>query len=307
MSKLILHTRSFHPLENFGAGGLGYKGDNRNFSTSTGEGVTSRIKNAIEINLRAAKVKNLFTHSDLSNHPIFGMDQDYSDPELQPKSTLKYQIDPYRKDGDQHVQIFMSYSGKNFAMPLVDKEVQIPEIPLPGGGKIGGGKIRGKDVWKGVVPALDLTSTVDLHVSRVAVKSLTFTCRMVGDGFPNSESFLLDDARTPLFLVTHRRIGSATGQLHGNRRIAIASTYGAVHFPWDRFSDLLGAYWALDYATHLGGPIDLLKEIKSPRIMMRDEWNSIHRKRDAKGGRVRQWWLDNDAVWIKGREGSSMP
>ncbi len=34
MSNLVLHAGSFHPLENFGAGGLGYEGDNRNFSTS---------------------------------------------------------------------------------------------------------------------------------------------------------------------------------------------------------------------------------------------------------------------------------
>ena len=36
MSVLKLYTRSFHPDEAFGAGGLGFKGDNRGFSESEG-------------------------------------------------------------------------------------------------------------------------------------------------------------------------------------------------------------------------------------------------------------------------------
>jgi hypothetical protein len=303
MSKLILHTRSFHPLENFGLGGLGYEGDNRNFSADPG--VTARVKNAIEINLGLAKVKELFTMSNTSQNALVGMRQDYTDAELQPTASVSPQIDPYRKDGDQHVQVFLSYRGQNFAMPLVDKEVDIPEVNIPFYGKAGGGKLRGKDVWKGVVPDLDVTNSVDLHIDR-ASKKITFACRMVGDGFPNAESFLIDDSKQPLFLVTHRRVGSATGQLGGNRRIAMASASAKLDFPADKFGSALDAYWAQDYASHVGGPIDLFQE-NGPKPSSRSGWNSMHGGRDAKGGKVRRWWLDNDVVWVKGRRGSSMP
>jgi hypothetical protein len=282
MSRLILHTRSFHPLENFGAGGLGFEGDNRNFRTSTG--VTSRIKNAVEINLEAAKLKTLFTLSDPSRNAIFGWEQKYDDPRKQPTASVQGQVDPYRKDGDQHAQVFLSYRGQNFAMPKSDDW---------------------HDFYKGIVPELDVTNSLDIHIDRTE-KKMTFTCRMVGDGFPNAESFLLDASNQPLFLVTHRRIGSATGQLAGNRRIAMAASSGKVEFPDDLLSSGLEAYFALDYATHVGGPIDLFEEGGS-RPSSRAGWNQMHERRDARGGRVRQWWLDNDVVWVRGRQGSSMP
>jgi hypothetical protein len=43
MSKLILYTRSFHPMESFGAGGLFFEGDNRDFSVNPD--ATARIYN----------------------------------------------------------------------------------------------------------------------------------------------------------------------------------------------------------------------------------------------------------------------
>jgi hypothetical protein len=113
MSSLILHTRSFHPLENFGAGGLGYEGDNRDFGTDTGK--TSRIKSAVEINLEAAKIKTLFILSDPSRNAMSGWEQKYDDPRKQPTASVQGQVDPYRQDGDQHAQVFLSYRGQNFA------------------------------------------------------------------------------------------------------------------------------------------------------------------------------------------------
>jgi hypothetical protein len=271
-------------MENFGAGGLGFDGDNRNFSTNTG--VTSRIKNAVEINLSLAKIKTLFTLSDPSSNKYIGAYEDYSDERKQPTASVSGQVDPYRPDGDQHAQVFLSYRGQNYAMPYSNTDT-------------------GRKVWSGVIPDLDVTNSIDLHIDRSA-KKITFACRMVGDGFPNAESFLLDDGGAPLFLVTHRRIGSATGQLHGNRRIAMASASAKVDFPADKFGSALDAYWAIDYATHVGGPIDLFEESGS-KPSSRASWNSMHSGRDAKGGRVRRWWLDNDVVWVKGRKGSSMP
>lgn len=290
MNELILHTRSFHPLENFGAGGLGYEGDNRNFSTSLG--VTSRIKHEVVISLEAAKLVPKPPISDPSRNAMFGWEQNYSDARTQPSASVQGQVDPYRADGDQHAQVFLSYRGQNFAMPAVDEKIPGTDKDM-------------RDFYAGVVPELDVTNSLDVHIDRTDRK-LTFSCRMVGDGFPNAESFLLDGSRQPLFLVTHRRIGSATGQLHGNRRIAMAASSGKVDFPGDQLGSGLEAYFALDYATHVGGPIDLFDE-GGVKPSSRTDWNRMHGRRDARGGRVRRWWLDNDIVWVRGRTGSSMP
>ncbi|AJD39836.1 hypothetical protein C9413_18885 [Rhizobium sp. SEMIA 4085] len=284
MSKLTLWTRSFHPLENFGAGGLFFEGDNRNFSTSLG--VTARIKQSVEIYLTQAKVVGRRAISDPSSNRYIGTYEDYSDPKKQPQAEVRGQVDPYRPDGDQHAQVFLSYRGQNFALPGSQTE-------------------GGREFYSGVVPELDVTNSVDIHVDRAAQK-MTFSCRMVGDGFPNAESFLLDISQNPLFLVTHRRVGSATGQLAGNRRIAMACSSGRVDFPSDAFGSALEAYFALDYATHVGGPVDLFDE-GGVKPSSRESWNQMHERRDARGGRVRRWWLDNDVVWVRGRQGSSMP
>lgn len=284
MSKLTIWTRSFHPRENSGAGGLFFHGDNRDFTADLG--ATARIKYSVEIYLNEAKIVGGRAISDPSSNKYLGTYEDYSDPRKQPKGTVAGQVDPYRPDGDQHAQLILSYRGQNFAMPGSKTET-------------------GRGLYSEVVPELDVTNTLDLHVDRTN-KRLTFACRMVGDGFPNAKSFLLDDARQVLFLVTHRRIGSATGQLGGNRRIAMACSSGRAEFNTDEFGSALEPYFALDYATHLGGPIDLFEEGGSSPTT-RAAWNSMHTKRDAKGGRIRRWWLDNDVVWIKGRQGSSMP
>jgi hypothetical protein len=113
---------------------------------------------------------------------------------------------------------------------------------------------------------------------------------MVGDGFPNAESFLLDSSK--------QRVGSATGQLKDNRRIAMAAASGKVDFPDDLLGSGLEAYFALDYATHVGGPIDLFDE-GGAKPSSRTGWNKMHERRDARGGRVRRWWLDNDIVWVR--------
>ena len=280
----MLHTRSFHPRENFGGGGLFYEGDNRGFQTSLA--VTSRIRNRVLIDLKLAKLKSLDTRSDPSRNAVTGWSQDYSSQELQPTSKVSGQVDPYRADGDQHAQVLLSYRGQNFAMPFIENDTM-------------------KDFYKGIVPDLDVTNSVDIHVNRDE-KGLTFACRMVGDGFPNAESFLIDPSKNDLFLVTHRRIGSATGQLAANRKIAMASSSARVDFPDDLFGSGLHAYWAQDYATHVGGPIDLFEEAGG-KPSTRTGWNRMHQCRDAQGGRVRRWWLDNDVVWVKGRKGSSMP
>jgi hypothetical protein len=297
-------------MPNFGLGGFFYEGDDRGFSLDPG--VTSRIKNENYIDLVAGKIEKGPTSSNPSRNAVFGWDQKYTDPKLQPTGTVAGQVDPYRENGDQHAQLFLTYRGQNFAMPGMDnseKPIEVPvriplipitiPVPIPG-------KPTPRDVFETIVPDLDVTMSLDIMVNR-SEKTLSFAARMVGDGFPNAESFLLDSSNTPLFCVVHRRIGSASGQLHGNRRIAMASGSALVAFPDDKFGSPLTSHWAIDYATHSGGPIDLISQSGS-KPTSRSSWNQIHLAHDARGNLLRRWYSDNELhLRIDGLPGSSMP
>ncbi|MFP7675508.1 hypothetical protein ACG74X_19340 [Marivita sp. S0852] len=102
MSLLRFIVRSFHPLSNFGVGGLGFHGDNRGFTHE--EKVTSRITAIVQIDLEGQSIRRetVFSHPSTS---LFGwFTQDYSAKETQPRFTMfNGTIDPYRPDGDQGV------------------------------------------------------------------------------------------------------------------------------------------------------------------------------------------------------------
>lgn len=237
-----------------------------------------------------------------------GWDQHYTDPSLQPTGTISGQVDPYREDGDQHAQLFLTYRGQNFAMPGMDEPDQKVEIRVPTSPGMPSYPIQTspRDVFETIVPDLDVAMSLDLMINR-SEKTISFAARMVGDGFPNAESFLLDAAQSPLFCVVHRRIGSASGQLHGNRRIAMAAGSALVAFPGDMFGSPLTSHWARDYATHSGGPIDLIAQHGS-KPTNRNGWNEMHLRHDAKGDRIRRWYSDNELhLRIQGMPGSSMP
>jgi hypothetical protein len=307
MSLLTLYTRSFHPMPNFGVGGFGYEGDNRDFSFDVGK--TARITNINYIDLVAGKLRKGSTFSHPSRNAVFGMDQNYSDETLQPTGTINGQVDPYNANGDQHALVFLTYRGQNFAMPGMnnpDKPIEIPTASPTG--RLGRLElpITPRDVFTTIVPDLDVAMSLDIMVNRTE-KTLSFSARMVGDGFPNAESFLMDSNDKPLFCVVHRRIGSASGQLHGNRRIAMASGSAVVAFPGDRFGSPLTSHWAIDYATHSGGPIDLIQQNGS-KPSDKGAWNKMHLGHDAKGNRLRRWYSDNEIhLRIEGQRGSSMP
>jgi hypothetical protein len=308
MSRLTLHTRSFHPMPNFGLGGFFYAGDDRGFSTNPG--VTSRIKNEVYIDLAEGRIEKGPTASDMSRNAVFGWDQHYTDKRIQPTSTVGQQIDPYRKDGDQHAQVFLTYRGQNFAMPGMKNSEEPIKVPVVVGGRMHRIPVPGeptpRDVFETIVPDLDVAMSLDIMVNR-SEKTLSFAARMVGDGFPNAESFLMDSSDAPLCCVVHRRIGSASGQLHGNRRIAMASGSALVAFPEDKFGAPLTSHWAIDYATHSGAPIDLISQHGS-KPTTRSGWNQMHLAHDAKGDRIRRWYSDNELhLRIEGRKGSSMP
>ncbi|MBC9247746.1 hypothetical protein H4P12_13775 [Paracoccus sp. 11-3] len=68
MSIVSIFTRSFHPDKNFGAGGLGFERDNRDFSLQ--RGVTSRIYHIIDIDLTVGKIVKVFCDSDHSQNAV---------------------------------------------------------------------------------------------------------------------------------------------------------------------------------------------------------------------------------------------
>jgi hypothetical protein len=160
-------------------------------------------------------------------------------------------------------------------------------------------------VYESVVPGLDVTASLGFEIDRDA-KTMSFQFRMVGDGFPNAEAFLIDSADGALMLATHRRIGSALHQLRGNRNIAMASSGARTAFESERFGAAMTVFWCIDYAEITGGPIDVRVETgRQPNSRL--SWNTMHFKRDAKGGWGRYALGDTLPTYAPGRPGSSMP
>jgi hypothetical protein len=284
MTKYYVHTRSFHPGKTFGSSGLGFSGDNRGFAT--GFGVTSRIKHMFEIDLASARVVNKKPVSDPSHHEGMGITQNYTDPRKQPKSEKGEDsiVMPYRKESNQSFRATISYHGKNFAFPGTDWEQEIPYTGL---------SISTRHGAKRFVPDLDVTNTVFGHVDR-AGKKLYVTCELKGDGFPNCETFMVDQSGTPLFLCSHIRVGVATAQLFGDRRIPMGRAQLEVDLNSDdSFASKVRVNQSLDYAGD-GSPIDLTSRLSSNPASI-SAWNQVHTGRDALGPESRRN-MDN-SIW----------
>jgi hypothetical protein len=295
MGQVTLHTRSFHPDEAFGLGGLGFKGDNRGFSS--GLNATARIKHRVLLDLTSAQKGAVSCLSDESSNWALGkvgikMSNDYSQERKKPRHNETVTITPYRKDGDQNVDARIKYAGKNFAFFLADTNA---------GHRFFGGTVSNEkdksdtesgslipwgDKFSGFVPDLDVTNHVVMRISRPSNK-VHITCNVSGDGFPNCETFLIDGAGGVLFLASHIRYGTAMTQLPGGR--AIAMNYTLMEADWnadDTFGSQVNVQFAHDYAGS-GGPFEL-----SRGAMSRGRWNAVHTGRDASGNAARQI-LDN--------------
>lgn len=193
MSILKLYVRSFHPLSNFGVGGLGFHGDNRGFSHDPG--VTARIYSISRIDLRNATVAMEAVESGTSSHLVGILSQDYSDPATKPKFTLfGGTVDPYREDGDQGAQLALAYTGQNFAMPLASNDT-----------------VR-ENLWEHAVPGLDVMATLNLEIDRDDDR-MSVAFRMVGDGISQCRS-----------LPAGLRFGTAHAGHPPAYRVGVAST-----------------------------------------------------------------------------------
>ena len=283
MAILKLWTRSFHSQKNFGAGGLFFNGDGRGFSSS--EGVTARIHNLVVIDLPSASIVEKRCFSSPSSHPV-GMHQDYSSPKLQPRTNQQAMITPYRKDGDQQANIFVTYAGQNFAFPGADTNA-------------------GHAVYGKLVPDLDVTNSVNIRIDRTGHK-IHATCRLAGDGFPDAESFMLDSNGQALFLASHVRVGSAIGQLPGGRAIAMGSTALEVDWtPDDAFGAQVKCLYCIDYSCDCS-PTDV-KALMPSNPCDRASWNKVHEGRDPGGSFMRKLLDQLPGAHDSGRPAWTMP
>lgn len=223
-----------------------------------------------------------------------GTTQTYEDPKKQPTSSVSGSVLPYRKDGDQRFEAVISYRGKNYAFPGADWETRVPGTPL---------SISPRHGIRRSVPDLDVTNTVFGHLDRTNRK-LHMTCDLRGDGFPNCESFLVDGANQVLFLASHIRVGAATMQLWGDRRIPMGRCQLEVDLNADdTFGQNVKCFQAVDYAGD-GSPVAIAP---AGETMSRSAWNGRHTGRDALGPESRRN-LDNSFIdAIKDRFGGGTP
>lgn len=281
MGTMILHTRSFHPRASFGATGLGFSGDNRGFSTGITSRTTSRIKSEVFISLQGATVFAPRPRSDPSHHP-YGMSSDYTSESEQPtgRFTGGPSVTPYRPDGAQHVSFTYAYRGQNHA--AVPKAVIGGLIDNPLGNWLN------RQVETATVPDLDVTISFSLAIDRAARKA-HITANMRGDGFPNAEAFLLDPTGAPIFLVSHVRVGTATGQLWGNALIRMASCALLVDLnDADGWAGPVEVIASMDHAGD-GSP-QTVGTVGRTEISV---WNQAHTGRDAVGPASRRSLDDN--------------
>ncbi|MGI1678916.1 MAG: hypothetical protein K6L75_09305 [Cellvibrionaceae bacterium] len=191
------NIRSFHPEKNFGWSGLNFSGDNRGFSLKpSGKGmVTSRIWHRFNLNTADGGILLDKTTSDDSHAPWSPKPFPYDDPDLNPRSNI-FRIPPQKTpNGKINLRAQGRYYGSNHAMPgspAMQKSIGTTYVP---------------DINVGY----EIFVTVDPRASHIDIGIL-----VTGDGFPNTEAFIVDPQGTPVFLGTHVREGAAPVTLAAN-------------------------------------------------------------------------------------------
>ncbi|MEM6373359.1 MAG: hypothetical protein AAF727_11350 [Pseudomonadota bacterium] len=303
MSAITICTRSFHPDANFGAGGLGFEGDDRGFSFDLGD--SARIFHIMSVNLQSGRVESVICDSDPSANAVADkainaavdsvplgellpdvpvMENDYSQPRKKPRHEETYSITTYTEDGDQTANIFLKYAGKNFAFYFADTDA---------GHEIFGGPLSNEErndtgsgsygwvPYNGVVPDLDVSNQIYLMLDRADGKAYA-QMTMTGDGFPNAEGFIIDSGGAILGMATHIRTGTALTQLPGGRAIRMCMTQ-LQDVDWSN-TDTLGS------ATTANAVYDYMSfgttEVAEGTVG-RVELNRAHLARDASGNLLR--------------------
>jgi hypothetical protein len=251
LAKYEVNTRSFHPNKQFEPQGFRFHGDDRGFALgeSWAEGdktrgnVTSRVWQRFKLDMALETAKdlskdkavNLKVASNTSKGGpgawnIFAHTEDYKDPALQPKGTLKATHVSEPHAGQKEIILTSWYGGINHAF----------------------GPIKSETFTSTVVPVLDVSSVLFVKVERIQLY-MDIAYLISGDGFPNCEAFIKDPAGNKLFIGRHIRIGTPDTHLwNNNTRFMCAN---AVRIELDAKGNFKDKLWV--FTQTFGGPPDL--------------------------------------------------
>ena len=264
MTSYTIHARAFHPDKLFGPGGLWFSGDDRGFTTDLG--VTSRIKAKWELDFFTSAVTDRRVRSDPSHNNITGQTEHYTTPETQPTEDADFRASGYTAEGMQTGNLQWQFRGINHAFT--------PSI----------------GVNNAVVPYLDLSGAIAFAIDRHPDhRTMQITSTLHGDGFPNSEVFIIDSVGMAVMLNTHHRMGYAAGQLFGDRQNLLGGTQIIININAD--GAFVGPIQAVRSVDFMPEARDLLIEHDG---WFRDTyrtnysvsaWNRLHTNRDPSF-----WW-----------------
>lgn len=265
MSIFMIYERAFHPDTNFGSGGFWFKGDNRGFSFQTG--VTSRVWSRVKIDTENATAvyaphsSDFFLKSDLSKAPLFlgGRTETYESKATRPSGTARSTGGEHVKDSIQNISVSIHTWGVNHAFPT---------------------EYISNTLTKIVVPDLDLQVKMSLLIDRHK-KEMTITSNLLGDGFPNSEIFIIDSANTPLMINTHHRFGSAASQLIGKHGHLLGSTVLTIGI--DESDNFIGPITVQRCVDFMPWDRNILAITQKKEFSLY-EWNGIHVSRNPSEG-----------------------
>lgn len=219
LATYVVNVRSFHPNKYFERLGFRFHGDERGFSPGSSwfggqnappGGVTSRVWQRYHLDTAISQTGDITqrpeTKIETESNPsapgpgkwsfwgMLGHTEEYTDEELKPRDSLMVSWVNSPHGGQKEVSFKSWYGGENHAFP--------------------GSVTAQKKAGTTFVPTLDVNSEIFIRVERVKlymdVMSLVY-----GDGFPNTESFIQDNAGNVLFLGSHVRIGVPATHLGG--------------------------------------------------------------------------------------------
>ncbi len=240
-------------------GGMYFKGDSRGFETSLD--VTSRIRAEWSLDFMTGASTNARPISDPSTAP-WGTHEDYTDEEVQPEGNATFTASPFTSDGMQTGNLQWHFRGINHAF-------------------------TGSRTFNNVfVPYLDLSGTMVFAIDREeSERTIQITSTLRGDGFPNSEVFVIDSNETAVMLNTHHRMGYAAGQLAYDAQHLLGGTLITIGINAD--GNFIGPVRATRCVDFMPEARDLLIEEDG---FFRDTyrvdyslsaWNRLHTKREA--------------------------
>lgn len=286
VSSFKLYKRAFHPDENFGLGGFGFEGDHRGFSVEEA-GPTSRIWSRTIVDAQRPnhnyKLADLGgegefeVHSDPSQAPgwLGARIEDYLTEETRPKGTARVRGGPYTPDGLQSFTVNIHTWGQNHAFPTE----YIADTYRALGYTQEGLSEHGVDInahSQLLIPELDTKVSVLFSFDRHE-RVLMIASTLKGDGFPNCEVFVVDEAGTAIMLNTHHRIGSASGQLWGDHGHLLAAS--VVRIAIDEHDSFIGPIDASRCVDFMPFPFDMIADGQTDFSM--SQWNKLHTFREA--------------------------